>query len=433
MRFLTAIKTVRKSVMATTLVACSFGVAAQPVRADTSLTISSLTGHYSDEDHATYGYLAREVVESLDSVASGLTRWGHNRLGLSQSSRWRRSAYLISAIHLQLRMQWANSLYFGHEFSHFATAHQFGREEHYFRDGKSGEEIPFLRAYARAMWQGSVGGPAVSRRPAGSIASQEEITSTAAGLNWQMNYSERWLRQHIAFGHKDFFNAPEFLLNRSYLMSYALGDSNRDTADMGKQNEDRGDLIKWAEHIERTQSDSDVLDKVVANTVLANLLSPAFWTAINSFNSYVESGETGFSVPVIETGIGQFAWDIPQYLNFDSMTLAPTVYWRMDDRIADFVGANRIVLAAATEIPVIGDGKGEQHLSMTGRWGRFDADLGFSRSGSGHFTEFEMAYRLKDRLAVTGGVAISDGKTLRGRRNYPFGNHATWLGLRLSF
>lgn len=401
--------------------------------AETALSFSSLVTDYKDEDYRTYGYFAQEIVSSANSLAAGLGRLGHDKLKLSEKSQIARWAYLASAVHLQIRVQWANSLYFGHEFSHFATAHHFGRNEHFFRDYKNGEEIKFKRAYMAIVKGGDVGGAAVSR---GKLDAEQEkrhqeegLISTTAGLNWQMNYSESWVRHHYAFGKKDFFDAPEFFLNRSYLSAYAYGDRKR------RNNEDiTGDVLRWAEHIATLHPEEvDALDKAAKYSLAANILSPSFWSSFISFGDYLSTGDTVISDPYLNAETGGFIWDLPHYLNLNSMTVAPTVYWRPSNNTAGQIGARNLLVGAGAEVPVIGDDEEEYRISVTGQWQDFDVDFGIATSTTGHFSEIGLAYNINKNFALTAGAAYADGKTLRGRRNFPHGHVAGWLGVQVSF
>lgn len=411
---------------------------ATATNAETQITFSSLIDQFESEKHHTYGYFAQELVGSLNSVAAGATRWGHERLGLSDSSPMHRWIYLATAVHLQARLQWANSMYFGHEFSHFSTAHQFGRVNHYFRDAGSGERQSYGDAYLRTILKGHPGGPAVSH---GNLSPEqrrkheaERITSTTAGLNWQMNYSERWLRQHLTYGPKDVFDAPDFFMNRAYLAAYAYGDKQRAKKPRAVGDQGiRGDVEKWAKRMTAQHGEKDALEDAFVYGIGATFASPAFWSVNSAIGAYASSGETALPDVFLTTPIGGLTWDVPQYLNLDSMTLAPTIYWQPDEQLTGFLGADTIVLGYAREFAVVGQTEDEHRFTLTGQWDRFQADLGVTQSKSGSLTEFEMSFDLNDSIAVTGGAAIADGDTLRGRRNFPFGNHETWVGLRITF
>lgn len=400
--------------------------------AETTISVSNLIMDYKDKDYRTYGYLAQEIVSSGNSLAAWLGRKGYEGLNLKERSSGARWVYLATALQLQVRVQWANALYFGHEFSHFATAHQFGRDEHFFRDTKNGEEIKYGKAYLAIVKGGQVGGAAVSRGVLDPVQqerhSHEGIMSTTAGLNWQMNYSEKWVRQHYAFGKKDFFDAPDYFLNRSYLSAYAFGDKKR-----SKNGRVKGDVLKWAEHVEANNPDeAGALGKAATYSLVANLLSPSYWTAANSFNNFIASGETKLNNPVLDRG-SSLTWDLPQYLNRNSMTIAPTVYWRPAGNAVSKLGADNILLGTSIEVPVIGEDENEIQVSVTGKWQDFDADFSVTKSGDGHFAEIGLAYNVNNNLAVTAGAASANGKTLRGSRNFPHGKAAGWFGLRISF
>lgn len=410
------------------LLACGTCLAS-PAVAETNLSFGTLMSEIDGFSSPRYGLAAQQVVGTMNAAGSAAVRYGHEALSLDEAGPLARGLYTLTAYQALVRFHWANSIYFGHEGSHFATAHQFGLDEHYFRDDESGERLSNFDAYRNIFLNMEVGGPAVS---SGSILHEQDenyrkagIMATTSGVNWQIDYSERWLREALAFGGKDAFDAPEFVMNRLYFTSYALGDILRkDSGDT------TGDFQKWARHMEeKGHSGSDTLEKAAALSFASNLLSPQLWSAAHSVGKYIVNGETRGYVGTSTGSDSSFTWDVPHFLNASSMTLAPTAYWSpglQDDRY-------RLSLGAGLEVPAFGEADPELRLSATGRWDQLSYDTTLALGQDGAYSEASMNYHLTDGLALNLGAAIGRGETLQQSRDMPAADAATWAGIQFNF
>lgn len=422
----------RKSISTAVLVGATLPISFNPAYAEANLTVNSLLYDFDRGEYETYGYFAQDIVGSANSMGAAAVRLGHDALDLSNRSAVARLAYAATAFQALYRFQWANSLYFGHEFVHFSTADQIGLGHHYFYDTDAHEEISFSQAYWRAFSQFEVGGPAVSTTHPGEVRgdiSQDDIMqSLTAGIDWQMNYSETWLRHHLTYGDKDVFDATDFFLNRTWLMGYALGDHRR-----SKNDDFSGDVYKFANHIENTTDETAVLTRVATLSILANMMSPSFWTTSATLGTYISQGKTEIYDPFVETGYGGFTYDIPQYLNANSMSVVPTIYWRAKKEHAAKLGADTLVASLGVEAAIVGNDKTEVKATVTGSFGDFDTDLRLAGSASGYITEIDVDYNLTDHFAISAGAAVASGSTLRAKRNFPRGEESIWLGMKLTF
>jgi len=399
--------------------------------AETSVTVSTLWNDARAGEYETYGYLASEIVSSLNSIGSKAARWGHDKLDLDNRSPLHRIAYMATAFQAVVRFQWANSIYFGHEFLHFTTADQLGYADHHFEDARTRQNIKFDEAYLRALLNFEIGGPAVSVLQSdhyqGKDFADKRTLSIAAGLNWQMKYSEEWVLRAIAYQAKDAFDAPEFLLNRMYLATYAVGDAYR-----SREGAVLGDVRRWAQQIDPGEDGDEVVSKVAAWGLAANLMSPAFWDATAALGRYVAHGNSVVHPYNFETPLGSLTWDVPQYLNTSSMTLAPMAYLTAPDG-AGALQADKFTVGLGVEFPVIGTDRVEVRFIATGQWDQFELDLGLSGSEDGILAEATAGFKIDEAAAIVTGIALSKGDTLRAARNFPFGSSSVWAGFKISF
>lgn len=408
------------------LLACGTCLAS-PALAETNLTFGTLLSELDGYDSPQYGLAARQAVGTLNAAGSAAVRYGHEALGLDEAGPLARGLYTATAYQALLRFQWANSLYFGHEGSHFARAHHFGLGEHYFRDTETGERLSGWDAYRNIFLNLEVGGPAVSSGHIDHDQDYDEngIMATAVGLNWQMDYSEHWLRQALSFQDKDAFDAPEFFMNRLYFMGYATGDILR-----RKDGDTTGDVFKWARHMESEGFSGDnTLEKVAAYSAIANVLSPQFWNAAGSIGTYIANGDAGSDFALTETSAGSYGWDIPHYLNRSSMTVAPTFYWAPKTSKPD----EALLFGAGIELPVLGEADPELRLSATGRHEKISYDTTLALGGAGAYTEASVNYHLGDNFALNFGGALGRGETLGQARQMPAEDAAAWAGVQFNF
>ena len=396
-------------------------------------TVNNLMFQDEEDKWINYTYIAKDQVRSLNESGAFLLAKGSDALGMSDGDPIMRVPYGVLGGLLYYRFSLANSVLLGHEYVHWQHAHRFGFKEHTFIDDDTGDEISRGEAYKRLFLNGEVGGPAASIGRWGdidhSLYSEEGISIDLAGLNWQMSYSEDWIRHNAGPGSKNVFDGIDFFVNRGYAARYAYSDVIR----LDEDNDRSGDVYKFAAHLEGADDADETLRKLATYGLAANLLSPTYWASIAGVTNYFFTGETAAPDYFFDTSIGGATWDIPQFMNVGSYTLAPTVYIDTSRDIAGSVGAERLLLSASVETAVMGEADDELRLSATGRWGAFETDLAISAGGEGQFYEIEAAYNVNDHFAITAGAAVVDGDTLRGNRNMPTGDNAFWLGTRLTF
>lgn len=375
-------------------------------------------------------YVSRDVVTSLNSTSSHLTLGAHNALGMDEASSLSRLGFMLTVGQLNTRAHYANSIMFGHEFSHFQHAHRFGFTEHSFTDDETGEEISNLDAYKNLFFGFSVGGPATSRGQHNHEEYETEGSSTfTSGLNWQMSYSEDWIRAASRPGTKTSFDSTDFFINRSYVASYA----NLDRDTLKKTGTSTGDVYKFVQHLDPDGDADKMLKKITIYGIAANLASPVFWQAAAAPGRYVTTGQTDFEIDYFDTKFGGVTWDVPQYLNNDGFTIAPTFYIKPDAGILNDIGVNDLLLSASYETAVMGEADPELRITATGSRGAFQADVGVSYNGDAAFMELDAGYNVSKSMSLNVGAAITKGDTLRGKRNMPTGDSATWANVRFQF
>lgn len=403
-----------------------------PVSAAPHLSFGTLHKEGADEVTETYGYVARDVVSSLNSLASGAALWGHDALDLDNRGPLARGAYLLTAGQLVARLHWANSLYFGHELMHFSAAHAHGRDVHYFRDRETGAVLSDWAAWSRIATQGDVGGPAVSGSSHGSHSSEDpdhdRAEAVVAGLNWQMSYSEDRVRDRIFRQDITVFDAPDLLFNRIYTLAYTVGDIRR-----GQEDEIQGDPRKWADHVEATTGEENVLERAALIGLAATIFSPVYMTTAGSIGEYLQTSRTEVPAHGFSTAYGSVTWDLPHYINPESLTVAPMLYWSPGQQQASLVGADRLVLGGGIEFPALGEDDLEAHLTLDGKWGEITLGAGLAMGPDGAFLHSDASLDLTDHVALTAAGAFQVGETLRGARDFPDGTAEVWAGLRFSF
>ncbi len=318
---------------------------------------------------------------------------------------------------VNFQFQAANAIMFGHEYAHFAMADHIGLRDHYFAKDGGGEEFSFIDGYLSTLFRGGPGGPATSRGSFDpTIPPRERIAATMAGLNWQMNYSEEWLRGSLVDDGKHVFSWPGFVANRSKTLTYTIGDTRFE----GRN----GDMEKIAAHYEREGFTEDGLAEVTKYSLAANVLSPAYWNIFQSLNAVSKSDSMQMNDPFFNLGGVRFTWDIPHYLHVDGMTLAPAVYF---DTKAGVFGAQ-------VEQAVIGEVEDEYTFSARSRYGKTYGGIAytFNANDSTH-VEATVGYDINDHFGIEMKHMVSDGETLKGFRNNHSGKSMTYVGVNIRF
>ena len=218
-------------------------------------------------------------------------------------------------------------------------------------------------------------------------------------------------------------------MNRIYTMSYAYGDQGRDLVDGVP-----GDVRKFATHLESTAGETDVLKKVTITSLISNVLSPNIMAISSSVNDYINNGKLEVQPVVLQTRSGHgYSWDIPQYLNPNSLTISPTLYWLPNDDLKDALGASNLVIGAALEVPVIGDDANEARFTVDAKWDRLSLESGLSLGPDGQFVEINASYDLSDSAKISLGAAQKSGDTLRGTRGTASGKKQVCAGTSVTF
>jgi hypothetical protein len=375
--------------------------------------------HDNDPDYwDDMGYRARDIVEAGEHIGSTVAEAGHNLLGLDYASPQARILYLGTAGLLNMRFQQANAIMFGHEYIHFQFHDLEGRPDHYFYNFDTNEELDFSEAYLNTLIWGGPKATATSRGNSGrdELPSEQSIMRTAAGVDWQMQYSERWVQKSL-MNRQSVFSMPGYLGNRTKLGMYALSDSLSDTGVV------TGDVNKVAAHYSSLGHETDAGD-IALWGLAASALSPMTWNSFSALNSYVEYGDLEMQDPFFTLANGlRLTWDIPQYLNADGMTLAPMAYTETDFG----------VIGIGMEIGVIGDSAPETNISYMHDFGKTDVAAHITWAETGSHLELEAGYELIQALSLEGRFSASAGDTLRGVRNNPTGGETLYAGISFHF
>lgn len=400
----------------------------QPLSAQ-QITINSLSSSGGDEWWSSYNQHSWDTLHSANRLVSYGAIGAHNALRMQERSEWERALFMLTIGQAAARATWANSV-LGHEYAHFANAHRLGLKEHYFVDDDSGERFDWQTAWLNSFVGGDPNGPATSRGEFNDDVSEgDTVEMSLAGLNWQMGYSEKYLRDWLSGSSRTVFDTPDLVMNRVYMTSYATG-----TLTEVNGSPWGGDIGRFDNHIEAMTGDDKVSEKVILTGVLANILSPNILSAGGGILSYIQTGSLEVSPHLRELRNGShITWDIPQFLNKDSMTVAPTVYWMPNEEQKGRVGANSIVVGFGVETPTIGSDNSEARLSFDGQWDTLSLGMALSSGKSGQYLEFESGYRINDSVGVSFGLATAAGETLRGRRFLPDDDFHSWVGLNVSF
>jgi hypothetical protein len=395
---------------------------ASPAMAE-GIFINTLTDTYDLHDNDPdywddMGYRARDIVESGEHIGATIAESGHNLLGLDYASPEVRALYFGTVGLLNFRFQQANAIMFGHEYIHFQFHDLEGRPDHYFYNFDTGEEIDFQEAYINTLIWGGPKATATSRGNSGrdDLPSDQRIMRTASGVDWQMQYSERWVQKSL-MNPQTVFSMPGYLGNRSKLLTYALGDSIRDEGAVS------GDINKVAAHYTSLGHETEASDIALWGMV-GTALSPLTWNSIFGMKEYVDYGTVEMKDPFFSLDNGlRLTWDIPQYLNADGMTLAPMLYTDTDFG----------VIGVGMEVAVIGDSAPETNVTYLRDFGKADMGLNVTWAETGSHIEMEAGYELIQAVSLEGRFAASAGETLRGQRNNPTGGETIYGGIAFHF
>lgn len=420
------------------ILALGLGAFCTDAKAADGIDLSTLTFMTGEAKWKNLAMMSEEAVDSLADTGTQLTDLGYIALDLEHGTPWARGLYFLTAGQVNARLTWAASVLYGHEYAHFQHARRFGLTDHYFYDRDEGPStrISDSQAFWRIFLTGQVGGPARSGSDDPGVYDtplykEEGITKSLSGLNWQMNYTEDWVREQVFDDEVSTFEIPGFLMNRLYTMAYSAGSWSGTNST--STHDDGGDTGKFAAHLEQDIGVSNALGKMVGLSAIANLLSPQVLGAVETFNAYLVDGTFLHSVEMMETRFGRVTWDIPQYLNLGNMSVSPTLYWKPGKEQKPLLRADDIMLGLGIETPIIGEGEGELHTYLSGRWNKLMVENDLSIGLDGIFTEISLAYTVKPHLDITMGYAGGSGVTLHEKRLFPLGSDTIWAGVRATF
>lgn len=397
---------------------------------DRSLDFNSLMMAKESAQWKGFTYIADDTVSSLNDALTYGGEQAHNLLGMDDRGMLERAIYTATVGQLIFRASWANSV-MAHEYAHFSNAHRFGLKSHYFEDTSTGEHYDWQKAWKNIFLKMEVGGPATSTARPGDtfdndLWDERGIEVALAGLNWQMRYSENKIRDWIGGDSKTFLDSPDIALNRLYTLSYALFSDDNDVV--------KDDIQRFKEHIRATQGEKNISQKIIISSLISNLLSPNLLTIGKSAPDYIYSGKVKADPLILDTVSGhRFTWDIPQYLNRESMTVAPIVYWLPNEEYKQMIGADNLVVGAGFETSVLGKSDNEARLTVDSTWGNITVGSGLSVGSDGQFLEVKASYQVAERVEVSIGTAQKFGDTLRGTRDLPDTKNVTWAGVSILF
>ncbi|MBO9428730.1 hypothetical protein [Sulfitobacter sp. R18_1] len=398
--------------------------AALPAHANEAVFVNNMLATYEahaiDQDYWRHqGFRSNSIVESGEYLGARAVEELSYRLRNTSGG----NSLLFLAQLVNFQYQTANAIMFGHEYAHFAMHDWYGLGEHYFYNHDDNEEISFGQAYGYTLLFGGPGGASATSRSGGVSYGDpaKRIRTTMSGVNWQMNYSEKWLQRNLQGRPNHAYSWPGYVANRIKTFTYTLGDHREsDTAV-------QGDMVKIAAHYEaRGYSDADdALGEMLLYSGIGNLLSPTLWQIPKSIK-HARKNRFEMSDPYFHLGNGlQFTWDVPQYHNPDGMTLAPAFYLKA----GPFVGGVQV------EKAVIGDATDEFTGIILSDFHNAQASLSYTVNPDleGSHIEASLSYDLTELLGFEIRHISSDGITLRGDRNNHSGTDATMIGVKLRF
>ena len=366
-------------------------------------------------------YRGEHIAKFYEDMSSLMMAAGHEALGLDDSMAGR-AIYGFTAGYVAFMVQHFASIYYGHEAAHHSYSDYYGFEGHSFFNAETGmrdsEEVK-----RSILTSGDPDAAAYSYDLAGdgyeNGYDEDAILHVSNGLNWQMKYSERWVRENLVLGGKSVFSTPNYLVNRMKTFAYALGDAQR-----GDSEAIDGDVNKIAQHYQDIGQDIEVEDIAVVGAA-SMFLSPATWSAWGGMNDYGVSGSLRMQDPFFETPSGSWTWDLPAYLNEENMSLAPMLYSRQNEEFIWGLGA---------EMPILGEGGVDYNIfaSYTADHYSMDALLSSGDAG-GMYAEVGLSLSVTDKLGIRAEYVTSEGDTYKGKRHNPYSEDFLYIGLQSTF
>jgi len=403
---------------------------AQPAFADGerfSLTSAMIAD--GDARWETYTPASQDLMSSLNGLGAEAFVKGHEMLGLANGSKTDRLLYLSTAGLAYMAFTRANSIIIGHEMAHWQTAHAFGRDQHEFRNHGDRKPVSFGKAYLRALLTGHAKASASSwsSDPGHELTETERSWANNAGVNWQTAYAERHLRENLMRGYTTVPGAMDYMINKGYFFFYAA-------RDLSKDDNKPGDFNDFSRHLKERHGVDNAKETIAAVSLVSLLASPSFHSATKSFSSYVATGALHQREATYRIGEGlSYSWDIPNYANADSYTVAPTLYAVLEGDRAAGLHAKRAVIGVAFEKDILGDTVNEVTLSADLDFGVTDVSLDMTFGSGGHYADLRLSREVSKRLGLEFGLADSSGDTMRGKRTFPTDGTHAWAGISLRF
>ncbi|EPX76781.1 hypothetical protein [Salipiger mucosus] len=408
-------KTILTALLSTSLIATAIPASSEGVFLNSLL--DNYEFHDNDPDFWTHqGQRAQTIVENAKYLGVTAAEKLHYKLGLDEKGPKARAGYAAIASLLEFQFQTANAIFFGHEYAHFQTRDYFGFPDHYFYNTETAEEVDGLDLYVKLLF-GSNPATAMNVGAYNGKDPGKTILTKSAGLNWQMNYSEEWVRRGLRSGGNRFFASAGYLNNRAKMFGYAMSDEDGDPGNLV------GDVEFISHHFQNNLGIDTSISDIRMYSGLSLLASPTTWSVVQGFSDYAMTGDLKMKDPFFEAGPVPFTWDIPSYLNAENMTLAPTAYFDIDG----------YVVGAGIETPVIGEGDDEYTLSIGKNWDSFFVEAEHTFAPDGGHTEIEAGYDFNDHFGVEVRHMTSSGQSYRGDRNNLYGEDVTFAGINVRF
>jgi hypothetical protein len=398
--------------------------ASLPAHADSGLFLNSMLDTY--EPHSIdpeywhhQGFRSNSIVESGEYLGARAMEELYYKSRASTLG----PGMMVFGQFVNMQFQTANAIMFGHEYAHFSLHDWYGIPTHYFYNHDTNEEYSFAESYLYSMIFGGPGGASATSSGSGTVYGDpaKRIRTTMAGVNWQMNYSEKWVQRNLAGDENHAYSWPGFFNNRLKTMMYTYGDTVESDAAVS------GDMSKIAAHYEGRGYSDDALDEMLLYSAVGNLLSPTFWTLPSSVMQASPNNQFRMKDPYFQIGASdlRFTWDVPQYHNPDGMTMAPAFYLR----------SGPIVGGLQVEKAVIGDATDEFTVIVMNEFkdAKLSASYTVNPDLGGSHLEVSLGYNFTDNFGIEARHISSDGVTLRGDRNNHTGEDASMVGVNIRF
>lgn len=402
-----------------------FFLSAGIVQAETTLNMDTLTFsnpfYDAPEDSSWDAHMYRTMgwLENSEEIGSALLSFGHDKLKMSEQSSLARATYLLTAGQLNYRFQLANAIVFGHEMAHFQFSIPIGGHNFRFHNFDTGTDHTLSEVYWNVFWKMD---PEVTATKSISDWSDPDarIMVNNSGLNLQQKIGAEWTRSSL-YEDKNVFDVPTYLINKSHILGYAYNDKINE----GNQTIS-GDVINFVNHLKSEGYDADI-DKVVSTAAISYALSPTTWQIGHSLYDYIATGDITYEPFYVNVSKSKLSWDISNYMNANSYTVAPVVYIKKS--IHEFP----VLIGIGTEFSVMGENKTELSASLRSSVNNHRFDISASGSSEGHFISLNYGYSVSDRFVPNISYITTSGDSLEGSRMLPTDKSLLWAGVSITF